>query len=69
MCVCGEILVVQPTAVPGSLIGQIRLGPTHIRKSILVGDLLKADKKKIVGQREPYIYVCVCVCVCFDKVQ
>lgn len=59
VCVCGEILV-QPAAVPGSLIGQIRSGPTHIRKSILVGDLLKADKKKFVAKREPYIYVYVC---------
>jgi len=60
VCVCGEILV-QPAAVPGSLIGQIRSGPTHIRKSILVGDLLKADQKKIRCQvREPYRYVYVC---------
>jgi hypothetical protein len=62
VCVCGEILV-QPAAVPGSLIGQIRSGPTHIRKSILVGDLLKADKKKLLASGS-HIYICVCVCVC-----
>ncbi len=64
VCVCGEILVVQPAVVPGSLIGQIKLGPTHIRKSILVGDLLKADKKKICCPAGA-IYVHVCC----DKVQ
>lgn len=60
VCVCGEILV-QPAAVPGSLIGQIRSGPTHIRKSILVGDLLKADKKKFVAECGSHIDMYMCV--------